>query len=152
MKHTSFFAMGSDFGDVNNDGNQDIITVDMLPENNQKHKIVIGAGSYDDVRRRLQNGFIPAYIRNTLQLNNGDQSFSEVGRYSGIAATDWSWGPLLADFNNDGFRDLFVSNGFFSLMTVVITGLGIGSLIALAAYAYNIFLIEVLLCTPFKFG
>ena len=112
MKHTSFFAMGSDFGDVNNDGNQDIITVDMLPENNQKHKIVIGAGSYDDVRRRLQNGFIPAYIRNTLQLNNGDQSFSEVGRYSGIAATDWSWGPLLADFNNDGFRDLFVSNGF----------------------------------------
>ncbi len=112
MKHTSFFSMGADFGDINNDGYADIITVDMLPENNERHKLFIGAGSYDKERKRLDNGFMPAYIRNSLQLNNGNQSFSEIGRFSGIAATDWSWAPLLADFDNDGYKDLFVTNGY----------------------------------------
>jgi hypothetical protein len=112
MKHTSYFAMGTDFGDINNDGLEDLVTVDMLPEENARHKLFIGAGSYDKIKKRLDNGFMNAYVRNSLQLNNGDGSFSEIGQFSGIAETDWSWSPLLADFDNDGYKDLFVTNGY----------------------------------------
>lgn len=111
FKHSSFFAMGNDFGDINNDGKEDIIAVDMLPESNERQKLFMGGGSYNKIKNRLDKGFMKAYMRNTLQLNVGG-GFSEIGQFSGIDQTDWSWAPLLADFDNDGFKDLFVTNGY----------------------------------------
>ncbi|MFI5192771.1 MAG: VCBS repeat-containing protein [Chitinophagales bacterium] len=120
--HISEFAMGSDIADYNNDGNPDIMVLDMLPEGNHRQKLLRGADSYDKYSMRVDHGFHHQQMRNTLQLNNGTDSsgtpiFSEEGQMAGVSNTDWSWAPLFADFDNDGWKDLFISNGILRDMT-----------------------------------
>lgn len=110
--HTSYFSMGNDIGDINNDLLPDIVTTDMLPEDNKRQKLLFGPDRYEAYLSMLRNGFHPEIMRNMLQVNNGDGTFSEVGQLAGVSNTDWSWSPLLADFDNDGFQDLFVTNGY----------------------------------------
>ncbi len=115
--HVSYFSMGNDVGDINNDLLPDIVTMDMLPEDNKRQKLLFGPDKYEAYLSMLRNGFHPETMRNMLQLNNGvdglgNPTFSEVGQLAGIASTDWSWSPLLADYDNDGFKDLFVTNGY----------------------------------------
>ena len=120
--HISEFAMGSDIADYNNDGLSDIVVLDMLPENNHRQKLLRGGDTYDKYTMRVDHGLHHQQMRNTLQLNQGMDStgmpiFSEVGQLAGISATDWSWAPLFADFDNDGWKDLFVSNGILRDIT-----------------------------------
>ncbi|QRR01330.1 VCBS repeat-containing protein [Dyadobacter sandarakinus] len=117
MKHQSYNAMGVDVADYNNDGFQDVVVLDMLPEDNYRQKIMAAGMSNEKFDFMLQMGYQPQYMRNTLQLNNGSGHFSEIGQLAGIDKTDWSWGPLFADFDNDGYRDLFISNGHLKDMT-----------------------------------
>ncbi len=119
FKHTSNSAMGNDIGDINNDGLLDFITLDMNPEDNFRKKMMLPPASYQFYQNSERYNYNYQYVRNTLQLNQGSGSgysdmplFSEIAYYAGIEATDWSWTPLLADFNNDGFKDLFIANGF----------------------------------------
>jgi hypothetical protein len=115
--HLSKFGMGSDIADLNNDGLQDIIVLDMLPEDNHRQKLLKGPDEYDRYMLAVDSGYHHQYMRNTLQLNRGFASdglprFSEIGQFSGISNTDWSWAPLAADFDNDGLRDIFAGNGY----------------------------------------
>lgn len=110
--HSSLFSMGSDIADINNDGYTDIITLDMLPEGNQRQKMVSGPDNYDKYQLLVNSGFYNQTMRNMLQLNNGGTSFSEIGQLSGVSNTDWSWSSLFADFDNDGHKDLFITNGY----------------------------------------
>ena len=117
LKHTSYNAMGIDAADVNGDALPDIFVLDMLPDYNERQKTMLGFMNYNKYLLALRQGYSPQYIRNTLQLHNGFLNgemlpFSEVGYMAGVYKTDWSWTPLLADFDNDGDRDLFVSNGY----------------------------------------
>ncbi|MEO8795905.1 MAG: VCBS repeat-containing protein [Daejeonella sp.] len=112
LGHISSFSMGVDIADINNDGLADIYTMDMLPEDNRRQKLIYAPDNYELYNNSLQNGFYHQLMRNMLQVNNGNGTFSEIGQLSGISNTDWSWAALLADFNNDGKKDLFVSNGY----------------------------------------
>lgn len=112
IPHTSHFSMGSDSGDINNDGWIDLLTLDMLPEDNKRQKLLQAPDNYNLFNLNLKSGFHYQYMRNMLQLNNGNGTFSEVGQQMGISNTDWSWSALFADYNNDGWQDLFVSNGY----------------------------------------
>ncbi|HEY0770081.1 MAG TPA: VCBS repeat-containing protein, partial [Sphingobacteriaceae bacterium] len=112
IKHQSMFSMGNDIADFNNDGLPDIITLDMLPEGNLRRKTVIGGTSYSSYLNNDRYGYSHQYIRNVLQVNNGDGTFSEIGQLAGVHQTEWSWSPLFVDVDNDGFRDLLVTNGF----------------------------------------
>ena len=109
--HTSHFSMGSDIADINNDGFTDIFTLDMWPEGNARQKMVSGPDNYDKYMLLVKNGFYQQSMRNMLHLNNHGQSFSEIGQFSGISGTDWSWSPLFCDLDNDGFKDLYITNG-----------------------------------------
>ncbi len=116
FKHTSYSAMGADMADINNDGLVDLFTVDMLPEDYFRKRIMAGnMRSYERYKAEQDAGYSHQFIRNTLQLNNGqfgnNLSFSEIGQVSGVFETDWSWAPLFADFDNDGQKDLFIGNG-----------------------------------------
>lgn len=113
LGHISEFSMGNAISDFNNDGLVDIFTLDMLPEDNQRQKLLQGPENYELYIGLSQSGFHHQFMRNMLHLNNGDQTFSEIGQLAGISNTDWSWAPLFADFDNDGFKDLFVTNGYF---------------------------------------
>ncbi|MEX2234877.1 MAG: VCBS repeat-containing protein [Cyclobacteriaceae bacterium] len=112
LNHISHFAMGNDIADINNDSYADIMVVDMQPEDNERQKLFSMTKNYDKFMMTLKMGYLPAYMRNTLQLNNGNGSFSEIGQLAGIHHTDWSWAPLLADFDNDGYKDMFITNGY----------------------------------------
>lgn len=111
LRHTSQFSMGVDAADINNDAFPDIISMDMLPYDPTLLRRSLSEDDYAIYQQKIAYGYSHQYARNNLQLNNGDGSFSEVGQYAGIHATDWSWASLLMDFNNDGKKDLFVSNG-----------------------------------------
>jgi hypothetical protein len=112
LRHQTYNGMGNDVADFNNDGLPDIVVVDMLPPGNKRWKLTMKGNSYDEFQESIAFGYEPQYVRNTLQLNNGDGSFSEIGMLAGIHATEWSWAPLFADFDNDGWKDVFISNGF----------------------------------------
>jgi len=113
FNHYSRFSMGNDIADFNNDGQLDVVTADMLPAEENVLKTYGGDESYDQYQFKiLSGGFQYQYSRNCLQKNLGDgNAFSEVGLMDGVAATDWTWSPLLADFDNDGIKDLFFANG-----------------------------------------
>ncbi|MCG2461468.1 VCBS repeat-containing protein [Flavobacteriaceae bacterium F89] len=113
LGHTSHFSMGNNISDINNDGWQDIFTLDMLPEDNRRQKLLLSPDNYEKFDLNVRSGFYYQYMRNMLQLNNGNGTFSEIGQLMGISNTDWSWAPLLADFDNDGWKDLYVTNGYF---------------------------------------
>lgn len=110
--HTSHFSMGSDIGDINNDGWADILTLDMLPESNRRQRLLMADDNRSKLDLNLSSGFHHQTMRNMLQLNQGNGSFAEIGRLAGVATTDWSWSALLADFDNDGWQDLHVTNGY----------------------------------------
>ncbi len=112
MKHQEQNGMGMDIADVNNDGLNDIVVLDMLPDDNLRQKTMFSTVGYDRFQLFRKKGYEDQYVRNVLQLNNGNNTFSDIGYLSGIYATDWSWSSLLADFDNDGYRDLFVGNGY----------------------------------------
>ncbi len=111
MMHTSQFTMGVDAADINNDGLPEIFSMDMLPYDPYILKRSLGEDNYDVFFMKIGYGYNYQYTRNNLQFNKGNLHFSETGLYSGIAATDWSWSPLCMDFDNDGLKDLFISNG-----------------------------------------
>jgi len=111
MMHTSEYSMGVDVADVNNDAYPEIITMDMLPSDPYILKRSLGEDQYDLFYDKIGYGYGYQYTRNNLQLNRRNGMFSEVGLYSGVYATDWSWSPLWIDFDNDGLKDLFISNG-----------------------------------------
>lgn len=117
FKHTSYSAMGNDVSDFNNDGLLDVVAVDMLPPDNKRQKMMFGSTNYDRYRSEIAYGYTPQFMRNTLQLNVGETTdgkplFSEIGQLAGIEATDWSWSPLFADIDNDGWKDLLITNGY----------------------------------------
>jgi len=122
FKHTSANGMGQDFEDINNDGLVDAVEMDMNPPDNFRKKMFLNGGSYRSFQNMDNFGYQYQYVRNTLQLNQGprvngndsigDPIFSEIAFYGGIAETDWSWAPLVTDFDNDGYRDVIITNGY----------------------------------------
>ena len=117
FQHTSYSAMGNDVADFNNDGKIDLIEVDMLPPTNYRQKLMFGKTGHDRFTSEVKSGYEPQFMRNTLQLNRGinDEDlpqFSEISFLAGVYATDWSWAPLWADWDNDGWKDLFITNGY----------------------------------------
>jgi enediyne biosynthesis protein E4 len=111
LMHTSQFSMGVDIADINNDAYPEIISMDMLPSDPYILKRSLGEDENDIFYEKIKNGYFYQYTRNNLQYNRKNGMFSETGLYSGVAATDWSWAPLWIDFDNDGLKDLFISNG-----------------------------------------
>lgn len=117
LQHQSYNAMGVDIADYNNDKLLDIVVLDMLPETNYREKMMVSKGNHDSFERQGKLGYENQYMRNTLQLSRGlvpsnSMKFSEIGYLAGVYKTDWSWAPLFADFDNDGLKDLFISNGY----------------------------------------
>ncbi|MEI6412303.1 MAG: VCBS repeat-containing protein, partial [Bacteroidota bacterium] len=112
LDHTSMFSMGSDFADYNNDGLLDFAGLDMLPESNHLQKLHAGVDNFDKISMLMNAGLLKQYSRNMLQRNNGDGTYSEIAQMAGVSNTDWSWCPLFFDFDNDGWKDLFISNGY----------------------------------------
>ncbi|NND62553.1 MAG: CRTAC1 family protein, partial [Flavobacteriaceae bacterium] len=111
LGHTTHYSMGNDIADLNNDGYTDIVSVDMLPEDLTTYKSSGTEFNYQIYNNYLNNGYSRQYMQNTLHRNNGNGSFSEIAYQAGIAATEWSWSPLIADFDNDGLNDLYITNG-----------------------------------------
>lgn len=112
LRHMSHFSMGVDIADFNNDGLPDIMTLDMLPEDNHRQKSLQLEENYESFALMQNQGLYKQYMRNMLHLNNGDGTFSEIAQLAGVSNTDWSWCPLIADFDNDGYKDIFVTNGY----------------------------------------
>ncbi|WP_153797377.1 VCBS repeat-containing protein [Foetidibacter luteolus] len=112
FRHLAQFSMGVDIADFNNDALPDILTLDMLPEDNRRQKLLQLQENYEIYQLMIDQDLQKQYMRNMLQLNNGDGTFSEIAQVAGISNTDWSWAPLFADFDNDGYKDLFVTNGY----------------------------------------
>ena len=111
LGHTTHFSMGNDIADINNDGLMDIMSLDMLPENLLTYKTSGLEFPYQTYEFYLKNNYAPQFMQNTLHLNLGSTNFSEIAYLSGVSATEWSWNVSLADFDNDGFKDIFITNG-----------------------------------------
>jgi hypothetical protein len=109
--HISYYSMGNDMADFNNDGLLDIIVLDMVAENHQRLFSNLGGMSEQRFNQSVQRGLHYQYMFNVLHLNNGNNTFSDIGMLSGISKTDWSWAPVFADFDNDGLKDLYITNG-----------------------------------------
>jgi hypothetical protein len=109
--------MGLDISDVNNDGWLDIYVADMLPEDNYRLKTTSTFEGWESYQNKLREDYHHQFMRNTLQLNNGNGTFSEIGQLAGVARTDWTWGVLIADFDLDGHKDIHVANGIFRDVT-----------------------------------
>jgi enediyne biosynthesis protein E4 len=117
MKSISGASMGADLADINNDALPDIFVTEMLPETNARIKTVTTFESWDRYQNAVSNDYYHQFTRNMLQLNNGNNTFSEIGRMTGMEATDWSWGALMFDVDNDGWKDVFVANGIYQDLT-----------------------------------
>jgi len=117
MKSISAASMGADMADINNDGYPELFVTEMLPSDESRLKTVTTFENWDRYQYGVNNGYHHQFTRNTLQLNNSGENFSEIGRLAGVAATDWSWGALILDFENDGFKDIFVTNGIYKDLT-----------------------------------
>jgi len=117
IKSVSAASMGADIADLNNDGHLEIFVTDMLPTENSRVKTVTTFDSWERYMHSVNNGYWHQFTRNTLQYNNGDNTFSEIGRYAGVEASDWSWAALIFDFQNDGLKDIFISNGIYQDLT-----------------------------------
>lgn len=115
--HMSKNSMGCNIEDINNDGLLDVMNLDMMAEDNKRQKQLKGQSPYDLYHLAREYNLGHQIMRNTLQLNNGNGTFSEIAQLAGVSHTDWSWAPLFADFDNDGYKDLFVSNGFYKDIT-----------------------------------
>ena len=111
LGHTTHYSMGNTIADVNNDGLMDILSLDMLPEDLDTYKTSGKEFGYQTYSYYLKNGYTPQFMQNTLHINRGNLNFSETAHMSGIAATEWSWSTLVADFDNDGFKDIYITNG-----------------------------------------
>ncbi len=111
LSHTSQFSMGVDVADINNDAHPDVVSMDMLPYDPYMLRRSLAEDDYTIFEQKIFYGYMYQYARNNLQLNRGNGTFGEIGQYAGIQATDWSWAALWMDFDNDGNKDLFVSNG-----------------------------------------
>ena len=112
LSHTSFSAMGSDINDINNDGQEDIYVVDMAVEDPVRQKQLFAVNqNYDKFQLLVNFNLFYQYPRNSLQLNNANGTYSEISNYSGVSETEWSWAPLIFDFDNDGWKDIYVTNG-----------------------------------------
>ncbi|CAN5407212.1 VCBS repeat-containing protein [soil metagenome] len=112
LTHLSQFSMGVDIADFNNDALPDIMTLDMLPEDNRRQKLLQLQENYESFQLMQAQELHKQYMRNMLHINNGDGTFSEIAQVAGVSNTDWSWSPLFADFDNDGYKDLFITNGY----------------------------------------
>lgn len=115
--HISQSSMGADMADVNNDGKADIFVTDMLPEPDERLKTTTNFENYDLFSRKVNLDFYNQYMQNTLQINNGDNQFLEIANHAGVSKTDWSWGALLFDMDNDGYKDIYVCNGIYNDLT-----------------------------------
>ena len=113
MREISMGSMGADMADLTNDGFPEIFVTEMLPESDERYKTKSQFEDWNTYQRKFQQGFYRQFGRNMLQLNNGDSTFSEIGRLAGVEATDWSWGALIFDMDGDGWKDLFVANGIY---------------------------------------
>ena len=117
MRSISGASMGADMADLNNDGYNDIFVTEMLPSDYKRLKTVTTFEDWNKYQYNVKNGYHHQFTRNMLHLNNGDDSFSEIGRWAGIEASDWSWGALFFDMDNDGYKDLFIANGIYQDLT-----------------------------------
>ncbi len=117
MPCTSAASMGADMADINNDGHPEIFVTDMLPSSERRLKTKTTFEDWNKYQYNVKNGYYHQFIRNMLQLNNGDGTFSDIGRLAGVHATDWSWGALLFDMDLDGHKDIFVANGIYNDLT-----------------------------------
>lgn len=111
FKHGSYFSMGTDYADLNNDGHSDLIVTDMLPNENKRRKQLQMPSNYDQFDKQVKYGFGYQYLKNVVQLNNGNNSYSDVSYFTGMAFSDWSWAVLINDFDNDGLKDVYIVNG-----------------------------------------
>ncbi|HPI10609.1 MAG TPA: VCBS repeat-containing protein [Catalimonadaceae bacterium] len=111
FRHGAYFSMGTDYADINNDGFSDLIVTDMLPTDNRRRKQLQKPSSYDQFDKQVKYGFGYQYLKNVVQLNNGNGTYSDIGYYTGMAFSDWSWAVLIQDFDNDRLKDVYIANG-----------------------------------------
>jgi enediyne biosynthesis protein E4 len=111
FRHGAYFSMGTDYADINNDGLSDLIVTDMLPTDNRRRKQLQKPSSYDQFNKQVKYGFGYQYLKNVVQLNNGNGTYSDISYYTGMAFSDWSWAVLIQDFDNDRLKDVYIANG-----------------------------------------